>query len=226
MLKHTFLALTTDELKLSSSLILGGAYVPGLVCSKCLNPLTAAVVVKTNTHLQLLDGTCAYRHHPGPWLATMRNKKYFQNSVDCTDDAKVAVHYRPHFRGLLLFDQLFPGEADTKSLLQPLRDGGEVTQDQLWAIAKFILMTGKPKNLLERRDYLMRLRILLELVALSEEERNFVVSMLDTIGDENPALSESQMITALQHKFCLEILPFSNKFLANWPPQHGSITFE
>ena len=226
MSTHTFLALTTEDLILSSSSILGGAYVPGLVCSQCLNPLIAAVAVKADTHLKLLDGTCANRYHPGPWLAAMRNKKYFLNSVDCADDAKVAAHYRPHFRGLLLFDQLFPGEADAKSLLQPLRSGGAVTRDQLWAIAKYILMTGKPKDLLERRDQLMRLLLLEELPELNDEERDFVVRLCDTIGDCNPTISESQMIAALQHKFCLELLAFSNKFLAAWPPQLGFITIE
>jgi len=224
MSKHTFLALTTEELNLSSPSILGGAYVPGLVCSQCLTPLTEAVVARPDTHLQLLDGTCANRYRPGPWLAAMRNKKYFLNSLDCADDTKVPVHYRPHFRGLLLFDQLFPGKADTKSLLQPLRSGEKVTQEQLWAIAKPILLTGKPKDLLERRDHLMRLLLLEELPELTEDERDFVVSLRDTIGGANPAILESHTITALQHKFCLELLAFSNKFLAAWPPKQGAIT--
>lgn len=227
MSKHTFLALTNDDLGLSSPEILGAVYAPGLVCTSCLKPLAAGIVVDYLGFWGLLDGICANKKRPGKWLTAIRNKRYFLNKTDCDDDAKLSPTLRIYLRGMLVFAQLFPGKVDAQALLEPLRTkNADVTRDQLWEISKWFYFCGKPKDLLARRDLVWQLRLLADLNTLSGDDRAFVTRTLETGRDFDPNQATNNMLIALQHKYCGGLLTFSRKLLEAWPPQHGSITIE
>ena len=226
MTEHTFLALTNADLGLSSLTILGAVYAPGLVCTNCQHPLNFGMVVNTQTGLALLGQTCAVNHQPKLWVKALQSKKYYLSKFEVDQDAKLPVSQQVYFRAATLYRQMHPEEFFARLMLLPFFKDEEVTPELCHDISRMVRPIGKLKDLLSRRDQLFRLQLLIELGDQLENQKAKIAGLLKVTLLNGLTKKQNAMVVAIQHEYGENLMPFSQKLLAAWPPAYGSITLK
>jgi len=224
MTEHTFIALTNADLGFSSPTILGAVYAPGLVCTHCQHPLNLGIVANTETGLELLGQTCAASHQPKLWVKALLSKKYYLSKFEVDQDAKLPVGQRVYFRAAALYRQIHPEEFFARLMLLPFLKDEEITPELRHDISRMVSPIGKLKDLLSRRDQLFRLQLLIELDDQLENQKAKIAGLIEVTRLRGLTSKQNAMVVAIQSKYGENLLLFSQKLLAAWPPAHGSIT--
>jgi hypothetical protein len=217
-----FLALTNQDLGLTSAHLVGVVHGPGLVCMRCQADLSVGVVLKQNGTLELLGRECASGYAPGPWFQALQIGKHYLTLAQLRADQSLKPRQRQTLRGLAVRLQLEPDHLEVRELHNQLLAGQALSAAQASRAEGCLAEMGGLPPMLVARNQMRRLSILGALPRLSWEAESQVSSLLGRLLRlEYLSEKQNRLIYALQDQEVSAVLTYTTQLLRAWPPIGG-----
>jgi hypothetical protein len=225
---NTFLSLTNADLGLHSQQIQGVVYAPGLVCTRCLEPLNLGIVARDYGHLQLLGENCAEKFAPKRWIKQMESKKYFIKKSDFATDQDLSRSHRKYFRAAALNCQIDLDDVLIKRFLSSYRTGQWSPCFTMKEVIFYIKALGDLPLLLDRRDQISRMEVLIRLGMLLGRKLETITELIEKVrrGYWGLSIQNQQLVVATQNDFYGQLGEYTYQFLSHWPPKNGIISLD